>query len=587
LTEQGRRFDPIMPFAKQAEALQAIRAVEGRATSSVRILILRNYSAEYLEPFLRAYFLRAGFDVTVVFGGYDTVFQDIATPTFPENADLVVVSLVLDALAPDWLDGRFTEEDVAARVVGLLDACLEHASVPVVFNTFIRPLGNPSPPALQEGSVETKIAGLNDLLRKAAAARAPRAVLLDFERLVMMLGVEQALDARMAYLAAAPFRQGFLGAYAFELFKLGRALKGGTKKCLILDCDGTLWGGVLGELGAEGIALDRNEYPGRAYYDFQRSVVRLAERGVMVALCSKNNPEDVLAVLDQHPHCLLKREHLVGTRINWEAKEKNIASLVEELNIGMDAVVFVDDSPIECERVAAFLPAVTVRQVPRHPFLLPSLLDAEGLFDSLATTQEDRQRARLYQAEARRRQAEVTFDSPESFLASLQLAARVAPAAPGQFPRVAQLTQKTNQFNLTARRYSEAEVAAMAADPDWAVYTMTPSDRFGDLGLSAVLLAHRVGDTVHFDSFLMSCRILGRELERQFIAVAAKELRARWMPQRWTADYCPTQKNQQVSRFWEKFGFTDAQTLENGTVAYTCDDADLRADRIPFITVEQ
>ena len=255
-------------------------------------------------------------------------------------------------------------------------------------------------------------------------------------------------------------------------------LKGKAKKCVVVDCDDTLWGGVVGEDGLDGIKLDRNSYPGKAFYDFQTGLLHLAERGILVVLCSKNNEADVLEVLDKHPGCRLKRKHLSAWRVNWQDKASNIAEIAEELNLGLDSFVFVDDNPVECGLVKELLPEVTVLQVPQKLHELPSLLFEQGFFDAFRLTEEDHKRAQLYQSESPRRQSRGGFKSVEEYLSSLETVAVIHRMRSGEIPRVAQLTQKTNQFNLHPKRYSERDVAAFADRPDAAVFTLSVSDRF-------------------------------------------------------------------------------------------------------------
>ena len=546
-----------------SDAYRLIRehaAAAGDPGKAQKIVVLRNFSTEYLEPFLRAYLLRAGLGAEVVTGGFDTVQQDILTPALLEGAGLVVLALDLEALAPDWRQAGSLLRAAADRVAGLAESLIERTDAPVMINSFVRPVhGSQGLNALADpDSADSLIVDANAALLQLARRHRGRLVLADWERLVMIAGAEASFDHRMRYIARSPYKAAFLSAYAYEIFKLANMRRGGVKKALILDCDNTLWGGIVGEVGPEGIQLDPHNFPGRAFYDFQRSVVRLAQSGVMVALCSKNNEEDVLAVLDGHPDCLLRRDHLVGWRINWRDKEQNIAELVRELNVGMDTVVFVDDSPTECARVGQLLPGITVRQVPAQIFDLSTLLEAEGLFDNIDATEEDRSRAGMYQAESRRREIAATFSSVEDFLASLQLAASIRRYGIGDsqaLARVAQLTRKTNQFTLTTRRYSDAEVTSLAGDPNVLVLGMSVTDRFGDFGLTGVAIARVEERTAHIDSFLMSCRILGRDLERQLAATTLATLRDRWSVESVTADYIPTPKNGQVADFWDKLGF--------------------------------
>jgi FkbH-like protein len=291
-------------------------------------------------------------------------------------------------------------------------------------------------------------------------------------------------------------------------------------------------------------------------------------------------------VIDDHPHCVLKREHFVAHRVNWDDKERNIEAIVEELNIGMDAVVLVDDSAIECERVQSFLPDITVRTVPQHLYDLPLLFDREGLFDKLAVTDEDLKRTKLYQTEAKRRHAGTKFATVDEFLASLELKARIENAVEGRVQRVSQLTQKTNQFNLTTRRYSETDIARMINSSEHAVFTLTASDRFGDLGLTGVFIAQRLNnEEAIVDTLLMSCRVLGRKVEREFVARCIERLNEQWHPRRWNAEYIKTKKNEQVAHFWPTFGFAAEKNGGDG-VRYGADPDELSLDHIPYINVE-
>ncbi len=292
-----------------------------------------------------------------------------------------------------------------------------------------------------------------------------------------------------------------------------------------------------------------------------------------------------MAVLDKHPHCLINRNHLVAARVNWNDKERNIQELVTDLNIGMNAVVFVDDSAIECARVKAFIPDITVRTVPKDLYELPLLLGSEGLFDKLATTEEDFARTDMYREEEQRRENAKAFASVDEFLSSLDIRARIRDAKPADMARISQLTQKTNQFNLTTRRYSEGQIEQMAAADDCAVYSLSARDRFGDLGLTGVLIARRNGGEAHVDSLLMSCRVLGRRLEDQFVVECMNDLNRRWRPAAWSAEYIKTDKNDQVADFWTKFGFKQTGSEDRRTV-YTASAAELALQPIPFITLE-
>ena len=311
---------------------------------------------------------------------------------------------------------------------------------------------------------------------------------------------------------------------------------------------------MVGEDGLEGIQLHPAEHPGSAYYDFQAALLQLAARGVLLALCSRNNEAEIWEVFARHPHCLLKREHFASFRIGWEDKAEYLVSLARELRLGLDSLVFVDDNPAECDRIRRALPEVAVVSVPTERCELPHLLAKEGWFESLAVSAEDAARSAMIRQDLDRRRA--PEESLQEYLLSLQQVAKVHRVRSEEVPRVAQLTQKTNQFNLTTRRYSAAQIAAWAEDPNTAIFTLTASDRHGDSGLTGVLIARREGTIARIDSLLMSCRVLGRDLEIAFVECCLKELSTSWNPGLFRAEYIPTAKNGQVAGFWEKEGFS-------------------------------
>jgi FkbH-like protein len=570
------------------EALRHVNEWERSNASAkiIRVKVFRNYSAEFIEPFLKYYFGTRGIRCEIDFGGFDAFQQEIIEAGDLNSYKLVVLSLTADAL----IDGRYRDaspEEAIAKISGLIEHIETKTAASVVLNTLVRPLLDEGGASfsLQPMSQTHRVDDYNRQLRTFVTRKSPRCALVDWERIVMLTGAEAAFDRRLAYTASAPFRHPFLNLYAREIYRLESALSGRTKKCLVLDCDNTLWGGIVGEVGVEGIDLDPNEYPGKAYYDFQRAVLRLADQGIMIALCSKNNPEDVERVLDGHPHCLIKRSHLVASRVNWRDKEANLRELIEDLNIGLDAVVFIDDSPMECARVRAFLKEVTVRQVPERLYDLPVLLDQEGLFDKVGVTKEDLSRTAMYQKEEQRREAAKSFSTAEEFLASLEIRASIRAAKDHELSRVAQLTQKTNQFNLTTRKYSEAEIRDLAGRDDCAVYALSARDRFGDLGLTGVLIAKHTDATAVIDTLLMSCRVLGRRLELQFVTECLRQLTERWRVDRWEAEYVRTEKNRQVVNFWDQFGFEPVAT-EPDRILYQARTACLTLHPTSFIALE-
>lgn len=556
----------------------------------LRICLLRNFSIEPMLPLLKHCCQQAGLQASISVGGYDTILQDVLeldSPVHSESPDIVVVAWHLEHLDPasvahDWDPGFAI--DTTTRILTELVA---RTPVTIVVNTLLAPPHQED--SLRSASLPThrvrRVEAVNEGIRNLANASNGRIVLLDASRIVQAIGWGRALDPRFGYLYRAPFGRDFLGHFADGIAAVGRALKGKARKCLVLDCDNTLWGGVVGEIGTDGIALDPHEYPGRCYHDFQRSVLNLVEHGVLVALCSKNNEVDVLDVIDRHPHCLLRREHLAAWRIDWNDKPANIRALARELNLGLDSMVFIDDSTMECAAVREMLPEVGVLQAPAEPAYLPPLAYAGGLFDRITSTAEDSDRSRMYAEERNRQQAFGEAGTIEDYLASLGLVARIGPAQPQDLARVAQLLGKTNQFNLTTRRHAEGAVRAFSEDPDRAVQVLSAMDRFGDMGLVGVLIAERRGDQGTVDSLLMSCRALGRRLEYAFVDACLSTLEADWGIHRWRASYVPTARNGQVADFWPRVGFEETER-DDSTTRYTIDVARRKPQPVPFIEIQ-
>lgn len=532
-----------------------------------RIFILRNFTFEGVEPYLKFHLYHWGVRPVISFGGYDLIEQDLImdrSMLHDFKPDVVVVGIVLDTLDKNYGIPGWQCTQAMERLQSIFALVSQKIKVPVIVNTFIPPLysehGLFAPPDYSD--MYSQVSKLNHFIRDYVRNNSFQFILADWERCLCIVGEKMAIDYRSWYLHKAPFHTGFLNVVGEGMAHAVRLLKGNVKKCLVLDCDNTLWGGVVGEDGLEGIKLDSNSYPGQVYYDFQRSVIHLAGRGVMVALCSKNNEEDVWKVLRDHPYCLLKRNNLVAWKINWNDKVTNLRKLAVELNIGLDSIVFVDDSPTECEYIRQALPEVTILLVPKKLQYFPNMLFRLGLFGTLTLSKEDHERVVQYQHVVKRQELMAECQNIEVFIASLDLICDVRNLDFKDISRVAQLTQKTNQFNLTIHRYSETEVTSMLSSQECSVYTLRVSDKFGEYGLSGVLIARWEERKVLIDTLLLSCRVLGRNVERSFVAECLKRLVSERNVEVWEAEYVFSKKNVQVADFWESLGFD--VVAENG-----------------------
>lgn len=576
-----------------SDILGLINSAELSGDSSgipVAVNFLRNFTIEGIEPFVRYHCLLGGLKPKITFGNYDMVHQEVldrSSHLYSSSPDIIVSALYLDTYLPDgWLRG-WSSGEVMTGLSGLFADIAKNTDAIIAVNTFVPPFYSDFgiSTAKDSFSHHNEVLQLNQLIRKHVLSSPARFVLADWERFVRLLGANESMDYRFWYMSKAPFKKGFLDLYALELVKVARALKGKSKKCLILDCDNTLWGGVIGEDGLQGIKLDRHSHPGNIFYEFQKSILSLHERGVLIAICSKNNEQDVWDVLEGHPDCLLKRENLSAWRVNWSDKASNIRSLAAELNLGVDSFVFIDDNPVECGLIRDMLPEVTVLQVPEKLYTYPQLLNRDGLFDTLTLSSEDRQRSQMYRNEANRKHEQAKFETLDQYLASLSISIAVHRVKDDEVPRVAQLTQKTNQFNLTTRRYSEARLAALCSNPDWAVISLLVRDKFGESGLTGVLIARREGETGFIDSLLMSCRILGRNIEKAFVMESFAIMERSWGINAWRAEFIPTHKNRQVADFWPAIGFHEID-CKDGHICYELPFAVPRLEPITYIEIE-
>ncbi len=371
--------------------------------------------------------------------------------------------------------------------------------------------------------------------------------ILDLKGIVERYGYESTLDRKYEYLAKNPFSLEGLNLVADRIIQYVNALRGIRKKCIIVDFDNTLWGGIIGEEGIEKIVLS-NDGPGKAYYDFQRELLNLRSQGYLLAACSKNNPDDVLKVLEKHPYSILKPHHFACLRINWNDKVSNIMNIADELNVGLDSLLFIDDDPRECELVRQQLPEVSVLQLPSDSSKYRRVVLDLNEFNALGLTSEDRERPQLYGQERKRKELKRTLGSLEDYYRSLKMKLRIKLASESEIPRVAQLTQKTNQFNLTTKRYTAQQIKDLVESKNHFVFALHLTDKFGDSGLVGVAIIKQRNGAAELDSFLLSCRVLGRTIESALLKEVFNFLFRKGIT-KMIAHFFPTKKNQVARDF--------------------------------------
>lgn len=428
----------------------------------------------------------------------------------------------------------------------------------------------PPPPTTPLGVLDASHpASLHALQRELNVAlwrtvsRAARIRLVDVDALIAQLGGERAWDPRMALVAGCPYSAAFLRLLGDGLARSIAPLSVAPAKVIVLDLDNTLWGGIVGEDGVSGLAVGEAGL-GAAYAAFQDALLAVRAQGVLLCVASKNNQHDAHEVFDRHPGMRIRRHHLSAERISWQPKSVSLPQLAEELSLGLDSFVFVDDSPTECEEIRRLLPEVTVLQLPPDPARYVEALRGVPELDRMVLTNEDRARADLYAAERARAATRPSGDAadPEALarhLRSLELRARVRRLSANDVPRGAQLTQKTNQFNLTTIRRTEADLVAMLAEPGWRLYGLDVADRFGDYGFTGLVFARRTAnDTWDLDTVLLSCRVLGRGVESALLAAVIDDL-VNAGAHRLTGRFVPTAKNAQAREFLSRHGFVEGK----------------------------
>ena len=547
------------------------------ALTKFKLAILRSFTVEPIVPLLRAEAFAYCIDLEVHVGDFNTYVQDMLdgqSSLYGFEPNAVVLAVRTDQAAPElWRDfadlapeaAREAAERVVRGYEQWIGAFRKHSQAALIVHSLERP-ASPSLGVLDDQS-EASQSGLirqinRELLRMAAGF--PGVYGLDYDALVARHGSEHWHDERKWLTARLPIAAGHLLQMAREWMRFIVPLSGRTAKVLVVDLDNTLWGGIIGEDGMAGVKVGP-EYPGAAYQALQRALLDLSRKGILLAVCSKNNLDDAMEALEKHPGMLVRAKHFAALRINWTDKSQNLREIAEELNVGVDALAFLDDNPFEREQVRAALPDVTVIDLPKNPMEYASTVRNCAAFERLTLSAEDQQRAEMYAAQKQRAGAEQKFQSKEDFFRYLEQEAELEPVSELTLGRVAQLTQKTNQFNLTTRRYTEPQIAEMAKQAEWHIFSIKVRDRFGDHGLVGVAITHDVGEQCEVDAFLLSCRVIGRTVETALLAHLAESAAQRGC-KRLLGWFLPTKKNAPARDFYQQHGFERQETNGAGSL---------------------
>jgi len=554
-------LDPTAATATFAHRERAkLGATQGR---EVRIALLSSYVLDPLIPFLDAECRRAQLALESYISPYNQYTQDVFSATsglYAFGPEVVFLALDLEDVFPAARGVPTAEElargrdEILSAIVGLVRELRSRSDALIVVHELVPSARSP------HGILDNRrgdgmgqwTADLNWALAQALTVET-HAFLLPLREVLARVGVERGQSRKLHYMARMRHADATLRELARTLMRYVKPLKGLTRKCVVVDLDGTLWGGVVGEVGPEGIQLGPAA-PGIEYVDFQEALLNLTKRGILLAICSKNNPDDVLPVLRDHKHMVLHEEHFSAMRINWRNKAENLAELAAELNIGLDALVFLDDNPVERELVRQLLPEVLVVDMPKDASLYRTTLEDLTDFELLAITREDELRVSQYQANRKRQALEQSARSLDEYLHSLDIRAAIGRAQASHVPRLVQMFNKTNQFNTTTRRYQPPDVERFLSYGEHQVYVLDVVDRFGEHGLVGTAVVREQGDTWFIDNVLLSCRVMGLSVETAVLKHIYDEACRRGVV-RLVGEFIPTKKNGPCSDFFQRHGF--------------------------------
>lgn len=552
-------------FIKKAELLD-VKKFE----NEIKIAVLSNFTHRGLLETIKVKTSELNTNCLTYSCGYNQYSQEMLDPSsnlYKFSPDLIFLMLDLsnffgnDFYSIDSFPIESKKEMIEnkiAEIKNLINSFQNRNNSKIIIFNFPIPIY--SPKGINEFKtnygLKEMVANLNQALYDFSKTKSSVYV-YDFNAFVMYYGQQNILDYRQYFFGDLKIAMGFIPKLADQLMTYVIPSLGRNRKCIVLDLDNTLWGGIIGEDGFEGIKIG-TKYPGNAFTEFQRRLLKLHKQGIILAINSKNNPEDALQVIREHLDMILKEEHFASLKINWNDKVTNMKEIAEEINIGLDSLIFFDDDEINREFVKEALPMVKVIDLPKDPSFYASTLINLPDFNVLKLTEEDKQRGIMYYQQRQRNELKETVISLDEFLKNLNIKVKIKNADEFTIPRISQLTLKTNQFNLTTQRYQIEDIEKISKDKNFLVGAMEVKDKFGDSGITGVFIAKKDGKKMNVDTFLLSCRVMGRKVENVMMHYIIEHAKKENI-EKIEAKYLPTKKNQPCSSFLEDFGFEKTQ----------------------------
>jgi len=493
------------------------------------------------------------------YGQYAQVILNENSALYEFKPDITIVWINVDTVFSEnfYLPYRLSSknrkklvEDCFKNITLLLKKISEGTDSKVILHNFQMPISS-SMGILenkQEYGLVESINNLNNKLIKNYQTD-NQVFIFDFEGFTSRYGKENVTDLKLRFSADMRLKPDFIPKLCDEYLGYIKPIKSLNKKCLVLDLDNTLWGGVVGEDGFEGIKLGPKS-PGNAFVEFQKVILSLYERGIILAINSKNNPDDALKVIKEHPYMVLKEKHFAAIKINWNDKASNMAEIANELNINLDSLVFIDDDRTNRALVREMLPQVLTLEIPDDPALYAQTLQKLNDFNILQLTEEDIKRGEMYAQQRKRTEFQKISLDLKDFLKNLNLKVTLSKADKFNIPRISQLTQKTNQFNMTTKRYLEEDITKFSENKNSLIFSAQVEDRFGDYGLTGAVIIRKDKETWVIDTFLLSCRVLGKEVEKAILAFVIEQARKDGV-KRLVGEFISTKKNTPAKDFYK------------------------------------
>ncbi len=554
-----------------------------------RLAVVSNATTHFAVPALIGTAARHGIALECIEADFGQAVQEALTPDSAINRarpDAVLVALDHRGLPlrPSPGDRDAATATVAAclaQLNAIRDGIHRHCNALCLLQTIARP------PEATFGSLDFALPGTMRSLVEAVnrgmaeSLAGSSDLLFDVAGIAETVGLADWHEPKLWNLAKIPFSNIFLPIYAEHACRLVAAIRGRSRRCLVLDLDNTLWGGVIGDDGLDGIVIGQGDATGEAHLHLQQTALHLRDRGVVLAVSSKNNDRTARLPFQRHPEMLMKEEHFAVFQANWNNKAANIIAIAQELSLGIDALVFLDDNPVERDLVRRFLPAVAVPELPADPALFARTLCAAGHFEAIAFSLEDRRRADFYQANARRIALQGQSGDVDAYLESLDMVITFQPFDDTGRSRITQLINKSNQFNLTTKRYTEAEVQAAQAAPECFTLQVRLADAFGDNGMISVVICRETERDWEVDTWLMSCRVLGRKVEAAVLQEILYHARRQGI-RRIIGHYRPTDRNALVADHYPNLGFTALRQADGGRTTWQLDVATAPLHAVPM-----